>query len=189
MPGKEKKGGPPDIRISNAFRWALFIAATVLTTLAAPVCLNAGSSIVLTDVNADSTCSAQLTINTTSITFHNASPSSTPSVPAAENPVHVTASVQINDLGTVTLTALAGGDLISGPHAIPVDKVTWTVTGSGGNNGGFIAGTMSKQSPKLVGSWTTSGTYYGDFSFFLANSWSYATGTYTQTVTYTLIAP
>jgi hypothetical protein len=43
--------------------------------------------------------------------------------------------------------------------------------------------------PQSAGSWTGSGQQNGTFSYFLANSWNYAAGNYTQTVVYTLTAP
>ena len=36
---------------------------------------------------------------------------------------------------------------------------------------------------------TGSGQYAGTYSYFLANSWTYVPGAYTQTVVYTLTAP
>ncbi len=163
--------------------------AIAFLSLGLPLPLNASSGIVITDVNASSTCSATLTINTTSITFSNADPGTVPKISANENPVSVTASIQIEDGKTATLTALAGGDLVSGSDTIAINNISWTATGSLGNNGGLIAGTMNKTAPVLAGSWTQSGTYTGAFSFFLANSWSYATGHYSQAVTYTVTAP
>ena len=73
---------------------------------------------------------------------------------------------------------------MSGSNTIAISNVTWTATGTG-----FRAGTMSRTTSQLVGRWTGSGTRTGTLSFFLANSWSYATGNYTQRVTFTLTAP
>jgi len=189
MPGNAKKRVLFDISKRKALRAALFMVAIALKSLSLPLSLNADTSIVMTDVNATSTCSATLTINSSSITFPSANPDLVLSVPATQNPVSVNASVQIDDKSTVTLTALAGGDLVSGTDTIPINAVSWTASGSGDNEGGLIAGIMKKSTPVLAGSWTQSGTYSGAFSFFLANSWSYAPGTYSQTVTYTITAP
>ncbi|MFZ0929254.1 MAG: hypothetical protein WAN11_11675 [Syntrophobacteraceae bacterium] len=190
MPGNTEKRVLLNIPKRKALRAALFVVAMALISLSLPLSLNAGTSIVITDVNASSTCSATLTINTASISFPNADPGVVPNIPANENPVSVTANVQIDDGSTATLTALAGGDLVSGSDKIAINNVSWTVTGSAGNTGGLVAGTLSKDNPVLAGSWTQSGTYTtGSFLFFLANSWSYATGTYSQTVTYTITAP
>ena len=85
---------------------------------------------------------------------------------------------------TATLTVLAAGDLTSGTDTIAISNVTWTATGAG-----FVAGTMNKTTAQSAGSWTGSGNRSGTFSYFLANSWSYPTGSYTATTTYTLTAP
>jgi hypothetical protein len=184
MPGNVKKRVLFDIPERKALRAALLMVAMALISLSLPPCLSAGGSIVITDVNAESTCSATLTINTTSISFPSANPSVV-SIHANENPVTVTANVQIEDGKTATLTALAGGDLVSGSNTIAINTVSWTADA----DSGLIAGTMSKTTSVPAGSWTQSGTYTGAFSFFMANSWSYATGTYSQTVTYTVTAP
>ena len=106
------------------------------------------------------------------------------SIPATENPVNVTAKVKTGSASTATLTVLAAGDLTSGGDTIAITNVSWTATGTG-----FIAGTMSKTTAQSAGSWTGSGNRSGTFSYVLANSWSYATGTYTANATYTLTAP
>jgi hypothetical protein len=184
-----EKGAVLDIPKRRAPGLALFMVAVALTLLGLPLSLNADSSIVITDVNAESTCSATLTLNTTSINFPSANPGSVSSVSASQN-LGVTANIQIEDSSTVTLTVLAGGDLVSGSGGtIPISAVSWTATGGGDNNGGLLPGTMSKNTQVPAGSWTASGTYSGAFAFYLANSWSYATGTYSQTVTYTITAP
>jgi hypothetical protein len=135
-------------------------------------------------INAPLASSAQLTITPSSINFPNADPDTVPSIKANENPVTVTANAQTLGTNTVTLSALARGDLISGSNTIAIGNVTWTATGTG-----YRAGTMSRTTPQTAGRWTGSGYRTGTFSFFLKNSWSYATGNYTQTVTYTLTAP
>jgi hypothetical protein len=189
MRGNVKKRVLFDIPQKKALRPALFMIAITLISLWLPPCLSAGSSIVITDVNASSTCSATLTIDTTSISFPSANPDLVPSVPATQNPVTVTANVQIEDGKTAALTVLPGGDLVSGSDTIAINTVSWTATGSGDNNGGLVPGILAKNTPVPAGSWTQSGTYTGAFSFFMANSWSYATGTYSQTMTYTVTAP
>ncbi len=184
MPGNTKKRVLFDISKRKALRAALFMVAIALKSLSLPLSLNADTSIVITDVDASSNSSATLTINMTSITFPNANPGAVPMVPANENPVAVTANVQIEEGSTATLTVLAGGDLISGNDKIAINTVSWTATG-----GGLLPGIMNKVTPVLAGSWTSPGEYTGAFSFFMANSWSYATGNYSQTVTYTVTAP
>jgi hypothetical protein len=169
-------------------RWKLFsglsvpLIALVFCGLAAP----AGAFNTNAEVNiiAPLASSAQLSITPSSLNFPNADPDTVPSIPAIGNPVTVTANAQTSGNKTVTLSVIANGDLISGSNTIPISNVTWTA-----NPSGFRAGTMSKTTPQTAGSWTGSGNRTGTFSYFLKNSWSYTTGNYTQTVTYTLTAP
>jgi hypothetical protein len=170
-----------DIR---ALRLSLSIAIALLT-LGLPVFLNAGAGIVTLDVSADTPSTAQLTITPSSVNFPNANPSTVPSIPATENPVSVSANAQIGSQSTATLTVVVGGDLISGSgDAIPIQNVSWTATGDG-----FVAGTLNRNNSVSAGSWAGPGQHSGTFSYFLVNSWSYATGIYSQTITYTLTAP
>lgn len=62
MPGNANKRVPSDITKWKALRAALFVVAIALILLWRPRSLNAGSSSVIVDVNADSTCFAQLDV-------------------------------------------------------------------------------------------------------------------------------
>jgi hypothetical protein len=154
----------------------------VFCGLAAPAAaLNINADVGITAALASS---AQLSITPSSINFPNADPDNVPSIKANENPVTVTVNAQSTLFRTITLTVLAHGDLISGSNPIAIGNVTWTATGTG-----FRAGTMSRTTSQTAGSWRGSVNSTGTFSYFLKNSWSYATGNYTQTITYTLTAP
>jgi hypothetical protein len=177
------------MRLGIAFRrwklwqgWLILVIALVFCGLAAPA--GAFNTTAEIGINAAAASSAQLTITPSSLNFPNADPDTVPSIPAIGNPVTVTANAQTSGNKTVILTVIAQGDLISGSSTIPISNVTWTASGSG-----FLAGTMSKTTPQTAGSWRRSGNRTGTFSYFLRNSWSYATGNYTQTITYTLTAP
>jgi hypothetical protein len=98
--------------------------------------------------------------------------------------VTITAKAKTSAGSTVTLTLLAGTDLTSGVDTIAISNMTWTVGGAG-----FVAGTMSMITAQPVASWTNSGNRTGTQTFALANSWSYPTGTFSATATYTLTAP
>jgi len=134
-------------------------------------------------INATVADKAKLTLGTAAISFPDADPDSTSSIEAPENPVSVTVKAHAGTGSPVTLTVQANGDLDSGTNTIAISNVTWTASGSG-----FVAGTMDT-SPVAAGSWTGSGNRSGTFSYFLANSWAYLKGDYTQTVVYTLTAP
>lgn len=127
---------------------------------------------------------AKLTLGVSTINFPDADPDTTPSIPATENPVSVTAKVRTGVSSTATLTHLAGGDLTSGSSTIAISNVTWTASGTG-----YVAGMMNKTTPQTVGGWTGSGVYIGNLSYSIVNSWSYVIGNYTVSTTYTLTAP
>jgi hypothetical protein len=125
--------------------------------------------------------SARLSLNIALLSFPSADPDSVPSVAAAQNPVQVT--VEVRGTGSSQLTVLAGGDLRSGPDQIPIDRITWTAQGSG-----FTSGTLSRSQPQLVGQWLGKTDSIGQLRFWLQNSWSYAAGSYSQGLVYTLVA-
>ena len=127
---------------------------------------------------------AKLSFGTNTVTFNDADPDSTKSISANEGAIDVTAKVRTGASSTATLTVLAAGDLKSGGDTIAINNVTWTAGGTG-----FIAGTLNNSSPVTVGSWAGSGHRTGTLTFSLANSWSYATGSYSVTSTFTLTAP
>ena len=136
-------------------------------------------------VNATVSARATLTMGAASISFADADPDTTPSIASSPASVSVTAKVRTGSASTATLTHLAADDLKSGSDTIPIGNVTWTAAGTG-----FIAGTMNKTTAQTAASWTGSGSHTdGSFSYFLANSWNYATGSYSATSTYTLTAP
>jgi hypothetical protein len=120
------------------------------------------------------------------ITFPSADPDAVPLIAAA--PVQVTYRVRQNDKGAPwSLTVLAGGDLMSGPARIDISNVTWVATPAPP----FQNGTLSKTVAQRIasGSGNLNPTATGSITFRLANSWTYSTGTYSQTVLFTLSVP
>jgi hypothetical protein len=155
-----------------------------MAVLAVPLVANAATDNQTLTINATVAARAKLVLAPTVINFPDADPDVTPSIAATENSVNVLSNVRTSSAGNATLTCQANGDLASGGDAIPITNVTWTATGAG-----YVAGTMNSGTAQSVGSWTGSGAYTGSLDFFLANSWAYNIGNYTQTVTYTLTAP
>ena len=127
---------------------------------------------------------AKLTFGMLALSFPDANPDTVPSIPANENPVSVTSSTRTGSSLTATLSCLASGDLISGASSIPITNMTWQSTGSG-----YVSGTMSKTAGQTTGSWAGPGQCTGMLRYFLSKSWSYTTGSYSTTITYTLTAP
>lgn len=163
----------------------------VLVVVGLGLVLMAGGAFAASDtkpltINATVSARAVLTLGAASISFGDADPDSTPSISSTPASVSVTAKVRTGGSSTATLTHQAADDLkTAGGDTIAIGNVTWTATGTG-----FVAGTMSKSAPVTAASWTGSGSHTdGSFSYFLANSWSYATGSYTASSTYTLTAP
>ncbi|MGQ9922155.1 MAG: hypothetical protein ACUVRZ_12630 [Desulfobacca sp.] len=160
----------------------------MVIALSGLVLLGCGSAWAATDIktltiNASVSARAKLTISPTTINFADADPDVTPSIPA-DSAVAVNARVRTGASSTATLQVSATNDLSNGTETIPISNVTWTASGSG-----FTGGTLSKTTAQDVASWTGSGNRSGTLSFFLANSWDYATGSYTTTAQYTLTAP
>jgi hypothetical protein len=162
------------------------LSAVVLLILAGVTALTARAAVdtKTATITATVNAAATLTLGANTVTFANASPTASPSIAATENAISVTVEARTSTAGSVTLTVLAADDLKSGSDVIDINNVTWTATGSG-----FVDGTLNKTTGQSVGSWTGPGTHTGTLSYFLANSFSYPTGSYTATITYTLTAP
>jgi hypothetical protein len=163
-------------------RHLLLGAALVAVAFAQP--LTAATATAPLTVNAAVAARASLTVSSATITFPDADPVATPSIAATEGPLSITARGRTTAAGNITLTLLAAGDLASGADTIAISNVTWTASGTG-----YVAGTMNRTTAQSVGSWTGSGSYAGTMTFALANSWTYRTGNYTASATYTLTAP
>ncbi len=161
--------------------WSGIAAFGVMVCIAAPAYAQATATGSLS-VTATVSAKAKLTLSAASITFADADPDTTPSITAAG--VDVDVKARTSAAGSVTLTVLASDDLASGGNSIPVGNLTWTSAGSG-----FQDGTSNKTVAQSVGSWTGSGNPTGTQTYALVNSWTYATGTYTVTLNYTLTAP
>lgn len=113
-----------------------------------------------------------------SLRFQASNPAVQPTVPALENPIAV--SVNYSGTGNWVLNVLADGDLLSAGSSIPISRIRWTANGAA-----FSSGTLSKTSPQAVGTGNVSAT--GSLSFFLADSWNFAAGSYAQTITFTAV--
>jgi hypothetical protein len=139
-----------------------------------------GTATVTAQVNA----AARLTLGSDTFTFATADPTTTASIPANENGTTITVGARTSANGAVSLTTQAVDDLKSGTNVISINNLGFTCTGDG-----FDHCTCSKTAPQTIGSWTGPGTHTASLNCFLANSFGYATGTYSTTVTFTLTAP
>jgi hypothetical protein len=166
--------------IMKAVRNGMAAAAMVMCVSAAAFAQATAPGSI--SVTANVAAKASLTLGAASITFADANPDVTPSMTSSA--VTVAVKARTSAAGAVTLTVLASGDLTSGSNTIGISNLTWTATGSG-----FQTGTADKTTAQTVGAWTGPGSPSGTQTFALPNSWSYATGTYTVTLNYTLSAP
>jgi hypothetical protein len=120
------------------------------------------------------------------ITFPSADPDAVPVIDAA--PLQVTYRVRQNDKGAPwSLTVLAGGDLLSGAARIDISNVTWVATPAPPFQNGTLSKTVAQRIASGTGNLNPPAT--GSIIFRLANSWTYNTGTYSQTVLFTLSVP
>lgn len=136
-------------------------------------------------INYNLNARARITVTPSTINFPDSNPVLVPQISATENPIQVTVKFRKNPSAAVTATLVCqGGPLISGANTIASSNITWTATGTG-----FSGGTLSSSAPQQVGSWGASGVYAGNLTYRLDNLWTYATGTYTGSITYTVTAP
>jgi hypothetical protein len=163
-----------------------FLALTAAALLLSGADLFAQNTATV-NVSAVVAASAKLTINNAAaanVSFPDADPDLTPVISQAEPALDIAAKAKTSGAGVVTLTVVADGPLTAaGGATIPANAINWTVTG-----GGFSAGTMSTTAVTL-GTWAGPGNRSGTQTYRLANSWSYVTGNYAMTVTYTLTIP
>lgn len=127
---------------------------------------------------------AKLSLSSTTLSFPDADPDTVPLVAAATGAITITAKARAGLAATVTLTLLAADDLRSGVDTIPASALTWVSSGAG-----FVNGTVSRDTPQVVGSWAGSGIRTGTQTYQFQNSWSYRTGTYSVSLLYTLVSP
>ncbi len=161
---------------------------TVLLAFLVPLALAAGSTpaacqTASATLNGPVVGLARLTLSSAAVTFPDADPDSIPNVPALQGPITVTAKARTMVNGGVTLTVLATDQLRSGLNTIPASNITWTASGAG-----FSSGTLNASVAQAVGAWSGSGAHTGTQSFFFKNLWTYATGTYSLTMMFTLTA-
>ena len=154
-------------------------AIVLLTSATASAQLTANASVTAT---ANVAGKAILSVTGT-VLFDDEDPDTTPILSA--DPLNVQVKARTGKDEVVTLTVSADGDLEeAGGATIGISNLTWLVSGTG-----FVTGTAADSTEVNVGSWTGSGTHNGTQTYRLANSWAYATGSYSVTLTYTLTVP
>lgn len=127
----------------------------------------------------------KLSFSSLTLTFGDANPDAVALVPASGGPLAITAKSRATPGSAVTLTVEALDDLRSGTDVIPASALAWT----GAGDGFVVNGIVTRGAARTVASWAGSGVRAGTQTYTLQNSWTYAPGTYTLTLTYTLTAP
>lgn len=160
--------------------WGSVLTAAAIVLLSpASVAAQATDTATVT-VSAAINPKAKLTLSRLTASFPNLDPDTAPTL-TSTTPITVTVKARTG--GTLTLTVVASDDLKSGTDAIPIANLTWDATVD------LQAGTMDKTTAQTLLSSTTSGTMSGVQTYKLLNEWTYKTGNYSATITYTLTAP
>jgi hypothetical protein len=120
---------------------------------------------------------------TGAVAFADADPETTAIIDSAA--LNLAVRVRTTPLNSYNLTVQAGGDFVGPDGTIPIGNLSWLTAGPGG----FAAGTASSTVAVPLGNWTGPGARIGTQTYRLVNSWDYAPGTYTVTLTYTLTVP
>ena len=158
----------------------LVLAALLAAPVSAAAQQNSRDATLTANVNA----LANLTLSSLALAFPDADPDTVPQIPSSTGPVVVETKARAFQGESTTLTVAAADDLRSGTDVIPASALSWTASGTG-----FVSGTLTVGVAQTVGSWANSGVHAGTLTWVLANSWTYAPGTYSLTLTYTLTAP
>jgi hypothetical protein len=128
----------------------------------------------------------EMSIVPATVNFTLGDPDTTPEVTAA--PMIVTYRIRgLPGNRAWQLTVVAAGDLTSGASRIDISNVRWTATPAPP----FRNGTLNRTVAQIVaeGTGNANPLRIGFVTFRMTNSWTYDSGNYTQTVTFTLSAP
>jgi hypothetical protein len=127
----------------------------------------------------------ELSVSPTIITFAPADPDVTPQI--ISPPLTVTYRIRQAQNQSWLLTVLASGNLISGSSTVDITNVTWIATPAPPFRNGTLNHTVAQVMASGVGNVNPTAT--GSVTFRLNNSWTYDSGTYTQTIVFTLSLP
>jgi hypothetical protein len=125
-----------------------------------------------------------VTVAPQSVTFPSSDPDLVPVIDAP--PMQATVKVA-GQAAPWTMTVLALGDLTAGAARIDISNISWV----GSPSTLFRSGTLSKTLAQTVASGPGRLTppETGLLTFRFKNSWTYSTGTYSQTVVFTVTQP
>jgi hypothetical protein len=162
--------------------WNVVMTAAAVLVFTGTAAAQAGATATGTvNVSMNVNARAKLSFDRTNVTFSDRDPDAFSTIDAT--PLDVTVKARTGSASVASLTVLASGDLTGTGGTIPVGQLSWTGTGS------LVGGTASGATAQTVGSWTGSGNRTEQQTYSLVNSWDYATGSYSVTMTYTLTVP
>ena len=128
----------------------------------------------------------ELSVTPGVITFPPSDPDVVPLI--LSDPLTVTYRIrQLAGQASWQLTVLASGDLMSGGSTVDITNVSWVATPAPPFRNGTLNTTVAQVLASGVGNENPAKN--GSITFRLKNSWTYDTGTYTQTVVFTLSSP
>jgi len=163
-------------------RTGLLCAAIVCAAIAITGTAHAATATPTQTVTANINSAASLTLGSTTVTF--TSNTGAGAIAQTEAAITVAANVRTTAAGVPTLTMSASGPLSDGSDTIALSNLTWV-----GTTDLTASGTTNTNEQTVATFAAGCGTYTGNMTFSLANSWTYPTGIYTTTLTYTLTAP
>jgi hypothetical protein len=164
---------------------AVWSAAAAAAILMASTSASAQTTLATANITATATVGnqARLTLGGGPVNFPDTDPDLSSTITAAA--VTIQARARVAPTTVVNLTVLAGASHFDPlTSTIPVGNLSWTVSGAP-----FVAGAVSSTTQQSVGQWTGPSTNNGSQTYTLQNLWSYAPGTYSLTLTYTLSTP
>ena len=160
------------------------LAAAAVVVFAASA--DAQTTLATQNVNATVTVGnqARLTVTGGPVTFADSDPDTVNPIPAGA-PVSVTARARVAPTQQLDVTVSAATAFFDpGTDTIPVTGLLWTAGGAPS----FANGAMATTETSLA-TWTGPGNQAGTQSYTLANAWTYAPGTWTVVLRYTLSTP
>jgi hypothetical protein len=165
-------------------RRAFALAALVFVTASVPVRAQAppsGSIVVVATFDSR----LKMTFDRTAVVFDTEAYDINTVVPVNATTLTVSAKARVPPNTRIVMTVQADGPFNSGVTTIPANKLTWTMTGPGFQNGG----TANEHVARMLGSWRGSGSWTGEQTYQFLDSWDYAVGMYSLTMMYTISAP
>ena len=163
--------------------WSGLLTVAAVFMMSTPALAQGANDSAAIVVSVSVNARAKLTLGTAAINWTDQDPDSVATL--SSGPFNVDVKARTSQGSTVALTVKANGNLTeSGGGSIPISSLTWTGTGSVA-----ATGTSDATTAQTVISFTNSGNRNGTQTYSMPNSWAYATGSYTATLNYTLVAP